>query len=95
MFNRGGVAGPLLAHMLDKLAVPGFEGVAALSPIEHKLRHGIRNKLRIDTGAGKNLTGVLIGLPVMSNGTGFFLTRTKSRAFMTGCGLSGLSRAIK
>ena len=50
MLYRGTVARPLLAHLLNKLAVPGFKGVAAFSPVEYKLGHGIGNKLRVDTG---------------------------------------------
>lgn len=86
MFNGGGVTRPLLADMLNKFAVPGFEGITAFGPIEHELGHGIGDKLRIDAGAGQNLTGVVIGLPVVGDRACFFLRRAKGGAFRMGIG---------
>lgn len=82
MFNGGGVTRPLLADMLNKLAVPGFEYVAALLPIENKFGHCIFNKLRIDTRALQDLQGIAAGLPVSGNGLGFFLSWLKACPFL-------------
>ena len=81
MLHRGAVARPLLTHVLNKFAVPGFADIAPFGPIEHKLRYGIGNKLRVDTGALQNLTGIGAGLPAMMNRAGFFLTGIKRGAF--------------
>ena len=82
MLDRGGVARPLLTDMLNKLAVPGFEYVAALLPIENKLGHCIFNKLRVDTRALQDLQCIAAGLPVSGNGLGFFLSWLKACPFL-------------
>ncbi|PHS61429.1 MAG: hypothetical protein COB09_17410 [Thalassobium sp.] len=93
MLHRGAVARPLLAHLLNKFAVPGFERVAALSPIEHKLGHGIGNKLWVDTGALQYLAGILTGLPIKADGGSFILHGLKRAAFLMVAG--GLNTALK
>ncbi|MBN59069.1 MAG: hypothetical protein CMI04_15410 [Oceanospirillaceae bacterium] len=82
MFNGGGVARPLLAYVLNKFAVPGFEYVAALLPVENKLGYGIFNKLRVDTRALQDLQCIATRLPVSGNGLGFFLSWLKAGALL-------------
>ena len=82
MFNGGGVTCPLLADVLNKFAVPGFEYVAALLPVENKLGHGIFNKLRVDTRALKNLQSIAAWLPFTCDGLRLFLSWLKAGAFL-------------
>jgi len=82
MLHRGTVARPLLAHLLNKLAVPGFKRVATFGPVEYKLGHGIGNKLRVDTGTLQNLAGILARLPVEADGGRFIMAGFKGTAFL-------------
>lgn len=77
MLGRGAEARPLLTHMGNKFAVPGFADLTALSPVEYKLGHGIGNKLRINASALQNLQGIFVRLPVVPDGQGVLLLRVK------------------
>lgn len=77
MFGRGAEPGPLLPHVLNKFAVPGFAHIAAFHPVEYKLGHGIGNKLRVNAGTLQNLQGIFVRLPVVADGQGIFLLRVE------------------
>lgn len=77
MLGRGAETRPLLTHVLNKFAVPGFTHFTALGPVEYKLGHGIGNKLRVNAGALQNLQGIFMRLPVVADGQGVWLLRVK------------------
>lgn len=77
MLGRGAETRPLLTHVLNKFAVPGFTHFTALGPVEYKLGHGIGNKLRVNAGALQNLQGIFMRLPVVADGQGILLLRVK------------------
>lgn len=77
MLGRGAEPGPLLPHMLNKFAVPGFAHIAAFHPVEYKLGHGIGNKLRVNASALQNLQGIFVRLPVVPDGQGVLLLWVK------------------
>ena len=63
VLQTGGVLGPLDANVLNKLRVELFWVGASFSPVQDKLRDGLRDEVLGDAGPAHDLHSVLTGSP--------------------------------
>ena len=65
LFHHAAIKLPLAANMLNKLGIPGAGEIAAITPVENKLRDRILDKVGIDaTLTNQNLQGIVRGSPL-------------------------------